>query len=207
MTQKEATILVEIITKVVRKELNSFKKQLLTEGYNVSGKRISETINRKPLSAESSFRSNVKVNRPVKENVSRDPLLNSILMETISIEEAEANAMQFEEELMERGINLPTGERGGIMSTNKNVDHVLQAMNRDYSGMFAPKQTVQQKPTQVSNEKSQLRSNYLAMMQEDYIPETYPIKGGQIPAAMSGFPSVQPFSGDEEDLTWLNEVQ
>lgn len=184
MTQKEANILVEIITKVVRKELNSFKKQLLTEGQTtVSGKKIAEVLTKKPMSMESTFRSNVKSAPRPRKAVSNDPVLNSILMDTISITEAERQAGFLNEDLIDKGLNLPTAEHGGLMATNKNVDHVLEAMNRDYSGMFK-KQSVNHKPSPV-DQKSQLRSKFMGMMENDYTTDN---------------------SNDDEDLSWLNEV-
>jgi hypothetical protein len=58
-----------------------------------------------------------------------------------------------------------------------------------------------------ANARNQLRSNVIAMMEsEDYMPAQ--IQHSQRPSnPMSGFPAVEPFSGDEEDLDWLNEVQ
>ena len=75
MTQKEATILVEIITKVVRKELGVFKKQLLQEGYTPKQTKT-EPIN--PLTeVHRNFRKSFKSNSPSQNRrLSKDPLLN-----------------------------------------------------------------------------------------------------------------------------------
>lgn len=202
MTQKEANILIEIITKVVRKELTTFKKQFLSEINSLdTPKKVTEPVRKQGTSlkeVQKSFRSQYHVQRPAKR-ISNDPVLNALLMETPSIEETES-AMNVEE----MDFNLPTGMSGRPMASAGNASHVLEAMNRDYSGMFAPKG--ENKPTKPAIEKNQLRTNYMAMMQEDYIPEV-PVQRNNNVSPLSGFPSVEPFSGDEEDLSWLNEVQ
>lgn len=190
MTQKDAKILVEIITMVVRKELGTFKKQLLQEGYKPQqAARNAPQPTNKLTEVHKNFRKSFKSNSGTLNNkpLSRDPLLNSLLQETISIEEAEAMAAQ--EDLLEN-VNLPVDANGRVISSNANVDHVLEAMNRDYSGMFKPKGT--SAPAQAKN---QLRNDFLAAMEDD------------IPRGQGAYPSVQPFSGDEEDMSWLNEVQ
>lgn len=191
MTQKDAKILVEIITKVVRKELGTFRKQLLQEGYKPQQATRQQQTAPQPTNklteVHKNFRKGFKSNSGTASNrpLSRDPLLNSLLQETISIEEAEAMAGQ--EALLEN-INLPVDSNGRVISSNANVDHVLEAMNRDYSGMFKPK------GTSAPAAKSQLRSDFMAAMADSE------------PMGASGdsYPSVEPF---DEDMSWLNEVQ
>jgi len=199
MTQKEAKILVEIITKVVRKELGTFKRQLLQEGYappttSRPQQQYAPQPTNKLTEVHKNFRKSFKSSpSPTRSRpLSRDPLLNSLLQSTISIEEAEAQA---EQAALLENINLPVDANGRVISSNANVDHVLEAMNRDYSGMFKPKGSA---PTSApAQAKSQLRSDFLAAMEDDI-----PMPRG----TTSPYPSVQPFSGEEEDMTWLNEV-
>jgi len=199
MTQKEATILVEIITKVVRKELGAFKKQLLQEGYSPQPvrKQVAPQPTDRLTEVHKNFRNSFKpTNQAQNRRLSRDPLLNSILQETVSIEEAERGA---EQAGLLDNINLPVDANGRIIFSNANVDHVIEAMNRDYSGMFA--QNKRKAPT--TNTRSQFRESVVAMMErDDHMPtQNQPSK------SMTGFPAVEPFSGEEEDMTWLNEVQ
>jgi hypothetical protein len=206
MTQKEATILVEIITKVVRKELGAFKRQLLQEGYNPKQTR-SEPTN--PLTeVHRNFRKSFKSSNPSQNRrLSKDPLLNEMLLGVAPLpKEGSMEEQVMLEEAYGRmnstGLNLPTGEHGGLMHTGTNVDHVIEAMNRDYSGMFTKNQ--KQAP---ANTRDQLRSSVIAMMEsDDYAPAQ--IQPSQRPShPMAGFPAVEPFAGEEEDLDWLNEVQ
>jgi len=200
MTQKEATILVEIITKVVRKELGMFKKQLLQEGYSPQPvrKQLAPQPTDRLTEVHKNFRKTVKSNNAPKRSLSKDPYLNSILQETVSIEEAEREAEQAG--LLEN-INLPVDANGRIISSNANVDHVLEAMNRDYSGMFKPKQGT--KTSAPVAAKNQLRSDFMAAMEGDYMPHEPQSRNNSV---QSGYPKVEPFSGEEEDMSWLNEV-
>lgn len=187
MTQKEANILVEIITKVVRKELTSFKKQLLSE---INGTPVSSPSRNVEQPARSTdkltevhknFRKTFQSPQTPqnRKRLSSDPVLNSILSECEPIPD---EAVRMNDAIMEADINLPTSEYGGLMSTNANVDHVLEAMNRDYSGMFKPKnQGSPTTPVQPSPPAQSIRSKYAAIMDE-----------------------AEPF---EEDMSWLNEVQ
>ena len=198
MTQKEATILVEIITKVVRKELGMFKKQLLQEGY--SQQPVRRQVAPQPADrlteVHKNFRKTVKSNNIQKRSLSKDPFLNSILQETVSIEEAEREA---EQAGLLDNINLPVDANGRIISSNANVDHVLEAMNRDYSGMFKAKGKSTPAPVAAKN---QLRNDFMAAMEDD----NYGSGGYGMESPTNGYPSVQPFSGEEEDMSWLNEV-
>lgn len=208
MTQKEATILVEIITKVVRKELGAFKKQLLQEGYGQPPVKRQAVVQKSDrlTEAQKTFRSTYK-SAPTNSNrrLSKDPMLNELLMNVAPMpKEGSAEEIAMVEEAYNKmsstGLNLPTGERGGLMHSGTNVDHVIEAMNRDYSGMFSKKQ-----PT--TNVRNQLRSDFVALMEnDDYAPAQ--IQHSQRPSnPMAGFPAVEPFAGEEEDLDWLNEVQ
>jgi hypothetical protein len=194
MTQKEARILVEIITTVVRKELGAFKKQLLNEGFTQP--KVTPQPTDRLTEVHKNFRRTVRSNNNPTKRLSKDPFLNSILQETISIEQAEREAQQLG--LLEE-YNLPTDANGRVISSNTNVDHVLEAMNRDYSGMF----NKDKGKSPEKNTRSQFRDTVLSIMENDF---QEPTQKSQQMKIQSGFPSVEPFSGEEEDLSWLNEV-
>lgn len=162
MTQKEATILVEIITKVVRKELNIFRKQLLTETARPQQRPVEAKSSNKLVEVQKNFRNQFHVNRPQQKALSKDPVLNSILMECAPIPKEDEDPMM--NEIIEAGINIPTDASGRPMASAGNANHVLEAMNRDYSGMFKPSKAQGQNSTQAPIEKSRLRSNFLAAM-------------------------------------------
>jgi hypothetical protein len=199
MTQKEANILVEIITKVVRKELGTFRKQLLQEGYSPQPvrKQVATQPADRLTEVHKNFRNTVRLNNAPKKNMSKNPLLNSILQETISIEEAERQA---DEMAILESVNLPVDINGRLISSNANVDHVLEAMNRDYSGMFAQKG--KSTPASVAA-KNQLRNDFLAAIEDDFLINDAQKRNR---TEQSTYPSVEPFSKDEEDLDWLNYV-
>jgi hypothetical protein len=211
MTQKEAKLLVEIITVVVRRELKAFRKQLLSDGYTPQAtpvRRQQAEPTDRLTEVQKGFRKTYKSANPLQgKRLSKDPLLNEMLLGVAPLpKEGSKEELAMLEDAYNRmnstGLNLPTGEHGGLMHSGTNVDHVIEAMNRDYSGMF--KKDQKQAP---ANARNQLRSNVIAMMEsEDYMPAQ--IQHSQRPSnPMSGFPAVEPFSGDEEDLDWLNEVQ
>lgn len=179
MNQKEAHILVEIITKVVRKELGIFKKQLLQEGYTqqpVKKQVASKPSDRLTEVHRNFFKSN---NYSQGKPLSKDPLINLILQQTVPIEESERDTQQ---ELLEN-INLPVDGNGRVISSNAAVNHVIVAMNRDYSGMF--KKDIEKKsPVNNTTLKTELRSKFKSIMEGE----------------------VTPFS-DDEDLRWLDGVE
>lgn len=142
MTKLEK-LLTEIIQKVVRNELHQFKSQLLREinQPTVNGKELATTLKRRPTDSlvemQTNFRKNLVQPQRQKVQYSKDPLLNSILAECEPISEQMDIAQRFGYVDEETPIVVTSGLDGSTINpNNKGVQNVLEAMNRDYSGMF-----------------------------------------------------------------------
>lgn len=143
MTKLEK-LLTEIIQKVVRTELQQFKVQLLREisQPTVNGKQLADVVKRQPTTnplteMQTNFRKNLVQPQRQKVQYSKDPLLNSILVECEPISEQQDIAQRFGYVDEETPIIVTSGLDGSTINpSNKGVQNVLEAMNRDYSGMF-----------------------------------------------------------------------
>ncbi len=142
MTKLEK-LLTEIIQKVVRNELQQFKVQLLREisQPTVNGKELATAIKHQPtnplVEMQTNFRKNLVQPQRQKVQYSKDPLLNSILSECEPINEEMDIAQRFGYVDEETPIIVTSGLDGSTINpSNKGVQNVLEAMNRDYSGMF-----------------------------------------------------------------------
>lgn len=142
MTKLEK-LLTEIIQKVVCNELQQFKVQLLREiaQPTVNGKELATTLKRRPIDSlvemQTNFRKNLVQPQRQKVQYSKDPLLNSILAECEPINEQMNIAQRFGYVDEETPIVVTSGLDGSTINPhNKGVQNVLEAMNRDYSGMF-----------------------------------------------------------------------
>lgn len=138
MTKLEK-LLTEIIQKVVRNELQQFKSQLLREiSQPLTAKRVEPTRPSNNLTEmQTNFRKNLVQPQRQKVQYSKDPLLNSILSECEPINEQMDIAQRFGYVDEETPIVVTSGLDGSTINPhNKGVQNVLEAMNRDYSGMF-----------------------------------------------------------------------
>ena len=137
MTKLEK-LLTEIIQKVVRNELQQFKAQLLREIAQPSSTPTKRQPTANPLvEMQTNFRKNLVQPQRQKVQYSKDPLLNSILSECEPINEEMDIAQRFGYVDEETPIIVTSGLDGSTINpSNKGVQNVLEAMNRDYSGMF-----------------------------------------------------------------------
>lgn len=140
MTKLEK-LLTEIIQKVVRNELQQFKFQLLREISQPTATNTQQPTKRQPtnplVEMQTNFRKNLVQPQRQKVQYSKDPLLNSILAECEPINEEMDIAQRFGYVDEETPIIVTSGLDGSTINpSNKGVQNVLEAMNRDYSGMF-----------------------------------------------------------------------
>lgn len=171
--------LIEQLTKIVqfavKRELVSFKQEILTE----IRKNTSNPSNGKkdPLvEIQKKFRTQYQSPPKPNRRLHSDPVLNEMLNSVQPLTEDES---VYSEELADM-VNLPTDNTGRPIqvANNKATDAVLNAMNRDYSGMFESK----------TMEKINLKQKFLSIVEEEPGNNDYSFE-------------------EDEDLTWLNGVK
>lgn len=185
MTNRELSNLIKLSVKIaLKEELQIMKREIISEIRNGSKQSLTEQPRRTGNSLvenQKRFRENYQVQRPkTNRRLANDPMLNELLQHTepAPIEEVGYMGM-FETEVGE--INVPTSESGRPLTSAPNA--VLEAMNRDYSGMFK----TEEKPKQVQNQPapSSLRNAIVGRME-----------------GLSGDMNFD----DEEDFSFLDEV-
>jgi hypothetical protein len=158
------------VKKAVREEMQGFKNQIISEirssqNLIIDGRKASQ-MTKKYVDSNSlvenqkRFRQNYQVQpRQPNRRLANDPLLNELLQHTEPVPAEEAGYMgMFETEVGE--INVPTSESGRPITSAPNA--VLEAMNRNYSGMFA---TEEKKPVQVQPAPNSLRNSIVSRME------------------------------------------
>lgn len=139
MTQKD---LIKIVTAVVRTELKRFKGEILLELKQTPVTERPQRVLSEMDSIEKRFQSKYQPKAKPRVQFQGNPLL-SILNETQAFSRDELRGNGATEEMFTNSegeiINLPTNEAGRPIQAPKGV---LEAMNRDYSSMFKPKETL-----------------------------------------------------------------
>jgi hypothetical protein len=144
-------MLTEIIQKAVREEFKQLKAQLLNE---------MKTPQAKPnnlVEVQKNFRKNLVFEQPKRGiKYSNDPMLNSILSECEPISEQQDIASRLGYIDEQTPIVVTSGLDGSRPNiSNPGVKGVMEAMNRDYSGMFK------------SQPNSAVKSKIFAMIADD----------------------------------------
>jgi hypothetical protein len=149
MTNKQLSDLIKLSVKVaIKEELQQMKQEIIYEMRNGLKQVIPDQPRRNsPLvETQRKFRQNYQV-QPKQPNkrLSNNPILNELLMHTEPTPKEEVGYMgMFETD--EGEINVPTSESGRPLTSAPTA--VIEAMNRDYSGMFAK----EEKPRQVQSQ-------------------------------------------------------
>jgi len=165
MTNRELSNLIKLSVKsALKEELQQMKREIISEIRNGSKQVISEAprrIGNSLVENQKRFRENYQV-QPKQPNkrLSNNPILNELLMHTEPTPKEEVGYMgMFETD--EGEINVPTSESGRPLTSAPTA--VIEAMNRDYSGMFAK----EEKPRQVQSQPapSGLRNAIIGRME------------------------------------------
>jgi len=188
-----ARLLAEMINlavkKAVREELKTFKTQIISEIRNSKPTNQPDQSMRPSQGSNSlvenqkRFRENYQVQpRQPNRRLANDPMLNELLQHTDPVPAEEAGYMgMIETEVGE--INVPTSESGRPITSAPTA--VIEAMNRDYSGMF-PKEEKTVRPTN-GQVNSNLRNAIVSRME----------------GINEGFDN---YEDDEEDFSFLDQI-
>lgn len=182
MTHEQLVKLVTLtVKKAIREELQPLKQMILE--MKKSNKEIifEDSKSTKLNQIHRDFRNKVNVQTRPKKNIrfSSNPMLNELLQNTEMAPKETASYLDvFENE--DEIINLPTSETGRPVNAPKSV---IEAMNRDYSEMF--KRDEVRKPQSKQNTNSDFRNKILSQME----------------------PLNEDFQDEDEDLSWLDQVQ
>lgn len=162
-TEKLIEIITKIIQREVRKETQNLKEQILLEMRQSTQQKPSK--NPRLVEMQKDFRTNYKLEN-TRQNIqySKNPTLNEILKTTQPVEDSSyLDAFSSEEEI----INVPTDLNGRpiAISGNKGMNSVLEAMNRDYSGL------VKEMDKGKSESKQQFRQQIISRMEDNNEPD------------------------------------
>lgn len=185
MTNKQFSDLIKLSVKIaLKEELQIMKREIISEIRNSSKQVLTEQPRKNGSSSlvenQKKFRQNYQVQKPVNNRrLSKDPMLNELLMHTEPTPQEELGYMgMFETD--EGEINVPTSETGRPLTSAPTA--VIEAMNRDYSGMF---KTEDKKQVQVQPAPNSLRNSIVSRME-----------------GLSGDMNFD----DEEDFSFLDQV-
>lgn len=148
MTNKQLSDLIKLSVKIaLKEELQQMKREIISEIRNSSKQVLTEQPRRNSSLVENQkkFRQNYQVEQRKPIKISNNPMLNELLMHTEPVPQEEVGYMgMFETD--EGEINVPTSESGRPITSAPTS--VIEAMNRDYSGMFKAeeKKQVQSQP-------------------------------------------------------------
>jgi len=175
MTNKQLSDLIKLSVKIaLKEELQVMKREIISEirsGQNpvIDGMKVSQ-ITKKYNNNDSNslvenqkrFRENYQSPKPnTNRRLANDPMLNEILRSTEPVPQEEQGYMgMFETETGEE-INVPTTETGRALTSAPKA--VIEAMNRDYSGMFKTEEKAQKPQGQGTN--SSLRNAIVSRME------------------------------------------
>lgn len=143
MTAEQLSKLIQLsVRKVMKEEFATMKREILSELH-----RTASAGN--PLKEQQvKFRQKFQVNQPKRTTYVKDPILNEILKTTQPVQE---DPLDMYEDMV-GDMNVPTNE-AGMPITNVNPA-IMEAMNKNYSGMFA------------KQERSDLRNKYNSIINQ-----------------------------------------
>lgn len=157
---------------LIEREIKKLKNELLHE------QSQSKTVSKHTpeVKKSNSFSQKYQLTPKKKVKLSSNPTLNEILLQTDPIQTSENpyNAYSsLQNDLAMPSVNVPTTDAGLPIHTVPN--HILEAMNRDYSGMFSGKEKVKQQPKVPAQQvKESIRSKFMSVLQDNndsFIPD------------------------------------
>lgn len=182
---------------LVEAEMRKFKRELLSEKSPITNKRDlnvsapTQKIKASPRPTPQSFVNNIPAKKQAK--YADDPFLNEILSNTQPLREqsfmnmfADGDSSGFDSS-KNSIVNVPTTETG--QPIQHIPSHVLNAMNKDYSGMFSEQTS---------------KSGYLSKQNPSVAD-----KSSQVRSMLKNMVVGEPHSSatdDEEDFSWLDNV-
>lgn len=148
---------------LLEREMNKIKNELLVERRSPQPTTRTRLDSKKP----NSFSQKYQLSPKKKVKLSNNPTLNEILLQTDPIQSGENpydvyGALQTD--IVAPPINVPTNDMG--LPIHSVPNHVLEAMNRDYSGMFVNKEKPKQQPkAPVQQTRELIKDKFISMME------------------------------------------
>lgn len=151
----------EMLPVLLEREMKKIKHELLTESKPQQRDRSTYALTQRgDIRTQST--SQVRINKQKSSRFSSDPVLNDVLKNTAPLESTSLRNKFMDLQGETSNVNLPTTEGG--MPIQNVPSSVLEAMNKDYSGMFKnekqPKQNISQRPNVNNHTVSSIMPNF-----------------------------------------------